>query len=147
MGAMKPLETLIDETRLLFHRLGAVADETHREDGISAGKRGVLFSLERLGPSTVPALARLRPVSRQHIQMLVNPLAAEGRIELTDNPAHARSKLVRLTRDGRTLVRRMRRREEAVLSRLSRRLSKERLETAIAVLRELRGLLEEEDPR
>jgi hypothetical protein len=42
---------------------------------MTAGKRGVLKGLDRLGPQTVPQMARARPVSRQHIQTLVNRLA------------------------------------------------------------------------
>jgi len=57
---------------------------------LSAARRGVLRSLARLGPQTVPQMAGARPVSRQHIQTIVNALAADGLVETIDNPAHKR---------------------------------------------------------
>jgi DNA-binding MarR family transcriptional regulator len=42
----------------------------------------------------------MRPTSRQRMQRLADELAAEGLVELVDNPRHRRSKLVRLTRKG-----------------------------------------------
>jgi DNA-binding MarR family transcriptional regulator len=104
-------QSLFNEVRSLMHRLRVVAAELHRQDGITAGQRGVLLSLAELGPQTVPQLARLRPVSRQHIQSHVNPLATAGYVELVDNPAHKRSRLVRLTQKGQDLVERVRARE------------------------------------
>ena len=98
--AVRGMVSLIDETRLLFHHLRRTAESLHRQGEITAGRRGVLESLHREGPRTVPQLARARPVSRQHIQKLVDPLAAEGLVELVDNPRHKRSKLVRLTAAG-----------------------------------------------
>lgn len=134
-------DALTGETRLLFHRLRATADEIHRERGIPAGQRALLFDLDEGGPRTVPQLARARPVSRQHVQMLVNPLLAAGWVELVDNPAHRRSKLVRLTSAGRGLVRSMRRRETAFLERLPLGLSARSLRSAARVLAEVREAL------
>jgi len=136
-------ETLTDETRLLFHRLRAAADQIHRDRGIPAGQRAVLFDLADGGPRTVPQLARARPVSRQHVQMLVNPLIEAGRVELADNSAHRRSKLVRLTGEGRALVRAMRRREAAFVEKLALAVSDKRLRSASRVLAEVRAALAE----
>ena len=94
------ITAVIDATRVLFHRLSAVADEVHRVAGLTAGPRGVLQDLYQNGPRTVPDMARARPVSRQHIQVLVNTLLERGEVELLPNPAHARSKLVALTDVG-----------------------------------------------
>ena len=78
--------------RALGRKLGAVSDE--------GGSWGLLRSLLLQGPQTVPQLAKSRPVARQHIQVLVNALLDEGLVELRDNPAHKRSKLVGITADG-----------------------------------------------
>lgn len=64
------------------------------------GIGGFLRSLKVGGPQTVPQLARARPVARQRIQRLADECAASGLVEFIDNPAHRRSKLVRLTRHG-----------------------------------------------
>jgi DNA-binding MarR family transcriptional regulator len=133
--------SLIDETRLLFHRMKLAAEQLHGAERITAGMRGVLFSLDHPGPQTVPQLAKARPVSRQHIQMLVNPLIERGYVEAVDNPAHRRSKLVRLTRKGRGLVDRMRRRESKILGAVVTGMSEKQLRSAAATVRELRETL------
>jgi len=76
------------------------------------------------GAQTVPQIARYRYVPRQSVQKLANEMLADGVIELVNNPAHKRSKLLRLTSKG-----------EAVFQELSDR---------IAVLTET--LAEQEDP-
>lgn len=78
--------------------------EAGKRDGIfaanGAGTWGFLNSLAVQGPSTVPALAKMRPVSRQHIQQIANDAAAQGLVTFIDNPRHKRSKLVTLTAKG-----------------------------------------------
>jgi DNA-binding MarR family transcriptional regulator len=139
---LSPFESVLSETVALFHRLRAVAEQIHRQGAMSAGRRGVLKYLERLGPQTVPQMARARPVSRQHIQTLVNQLAADGLVELSDNPAHKRSRLVRLTPQGKALAEGMNRREAALLSRLKVDIPEQDLRAASAVLRAVQALFE-----
>ena len=69
---VEELQLLFAEVVAMFHRLKLVATEIHREEGISAAMRGVLNELAQEGPATVPRIARRRPVSRQHIQTVVN---------------------------------------------------------------------------
>ncbi len=136
------LESVIDETRRLFHRMRVAAEQVHRQGGMSGGRRGVLRDLDRLGPQTVPQMARARPVSRQHIQTLVDQLAAEGHVEFVQNPAHKRSHLIRLTRKGKELVEAMNRREAKILPRLRIGIPEHELRTTAASLRVVRELLE-----
>jgi DNA-binding MarR family transcriptional regulator len=70
----------------------------------AGGEWGVLRSLMRDGPQTVPAMARARPISRQHCQTIVNALKAQGFVRLIANPAHKRSKLVEITAKGQAQV-------------------------------------------
>jgi len=132
------LERLIDETRALFHHLKRAAEVVHHEDGLAAGARGILVELSRGGPRTVPDMARARPVSRQHIQMLVNPLIDRGLVTLVDNPRHRRSKLVTLTPRGRQVTARVQRREATVLTRLADGLRHDDLVAASDTLRRVR---------
>jgi DNA-binding MarR family transcriptional regulator len=132
------LEEVIDETRALFHRLRAVAEQVHAQGELSGGRRGVMKDLARLGPQTVPQLARRRPVSRQHIQSLVNPLLEEGYLERIDNPAHRRSPLLRLTPRGESLVATMDRRESRLLPDLELAISERDLRRAAETLRAVR---------
>jgi DNA-binding MarR family transcriptional regulator len=138
------LRRVIDEVRALFHRLGDAADRLHREDRLPASQRAVLMELAQHGPRTVPAMARARPVSRQHIQTIVNALGRRGLVELADNPRHRRSKLVRITDAGRTIAARVRRREGQILTALSRQLDADDLTRTLATLAAIERLLQDE---
>ncbi len=104
----------------------------------------MLLDLDRLGPQTVPQMARARPVSRQHIQTIVNDLIEERHVELVVNPAHKRSHLVRLTRKGKEMVDAMNRREAKILTGMKIGIPEKDLQAAAAVLRAVRELLESE---
>ena len=84
----------------VFFRMRAVGAREGMVTAWGAGTLGLRRSLKTDGPSTVPQIARARPVARQRIQKLANELAEAGLIEFVDNPAHRRSKLLRLTADG-----------------------------------------------
>jgi DNA-binding MarR family transcriptional regulator len=135
------LEEVIDETTGLFHLLHAVAAQLHGGGEPTAGRRGILRGLDRLGPQTVPQMARARPVSRQYIQMLVNELAADGLVELYDNPAHRRSRLARLTAAGRDALAAMYRREAELYTTLDLPVSEAEFRDAAATLRRVREAL------
>ncbi len=134
---------MIDETVLLFRRLRSVTEALHGDGTLSGGRRNVLRELERSGPQTVPQLARSRAVTRQHVQALVNPLEEQGYIEFIDNPAHRRSRLVRLTPSGVKYLDRMQRREADLLSAVNVGVSTERVESAVEVVRLVRDALAE----
>ena len=93
------LDLALDVIALQF-RLAAQA-RTLSGDEDAGGTFGVLRSLDAYGPTTVPDLARLRPVSRQRIQKLVDLLRARGFVETRPNPRHRRSPLIALTDAGR----------------------------------------------
>ena len=105
------------------------------------GLGGVLNSLKAEGPQTVPQMARARPVARQRIQRIVNELAADGLVEFTDNPAHRRSKLVRLTGAGENRLEEMMLGLRHVTEELARGMDAADLHTAVDVLRQLRETL------
>lgn len=67
----------------------------------AGGEWGILRSLVKEGPQTVPGMARTRPMSRQHCQTIANALEAQGYVEFIDNPKHKTSKLLRATKKGR----------------------------------------------
>ena len=73
--------------------------------GLLAAPEGrLLHCLQQFGPQTVPQIARANATSRQNVQIQVNRLIAGGWLELTTNPAHKRSALVCLTRQGRAAL-------------------------------------------
>jgi len=132
---------LIDEVVQLFRQLRSVAEAVHGDGTLSGGRRNVLRELERSGPQTVPQLARSRAVTRQHVQALVNPLEEQGYVEFVDNPAHRRSRLVRLTVPGEQYLDGMSRREVGLLSALNIGISTERVESAVEAMRSVREAL------
>ncbi|MGH7909372.1 MAG: MarR family winged helix-turn-helix transcriptional regulator [Thermodesulfobacteriota bacterium] len=136
------LASLIGEVVALFHRLRMVSEQIHRQGEMTSGKRGVLGSLDRFGPQTVPEMARARPVSRQYIQTLVNQVSEEGLVEFIENPAHKRSHLVRLTTNGKELLDLMIHRETDLLSRLKLDIPEKALRDGAGVLKALRELFE-----
>jgi DNA-binding MarR family transcriptional regulator len=110
---------IVDIVRLVpqvFHRLRAVGDAIHWDLGVTTPMRGVLQSLFDEGPQTVPQMAAARPVSRQHIQTVVDALAKRGLAQTKSNPAHKKSSLVVLTEAGREMFVQMRMREQRILS-------------------------------
>jgi DNA-binding MarR family transcriptional regulator len=136
---------LVREIRLSFFALKARAEALHADPaGLTAGHRGVLESLSEGGARTVPALARARPVSRQHIQVLVNRLLELGLVATRQNPASRRSPLIELTPAGRQRFRRMLARERAAFPDNDLPISETRLREAAETLRSLRGVLGEE---
>jgi DNA-binding MarR family transcriptional regulator len=136
------LLALFDATAALFHRLRATAALVHGQGELTAARRGVLRGLQRLGPQTVPQMARRHPVSRQHIQLLVNALRDEGLVDTAENPAHRRSSLVRLTPKGRAAVEAMLLREARLLAATPLDLRVPDLERATQVLARVRESLE-----
>ena len=99
-AAGQALLDVIVETTHTFFRLRAAGATFGAIKPGGGSTLGLLRSLKARGPLTVPEIARMRPVARQHIQKLANQMAAEGLVAFTDNPRHKRSKLVRLTAKG-----------------------------------------------
>ncbi|MGD2154691.1 MAG: MarR family winged helix-turn-helix transcriptional regulator [Gemmatimonadales bacterium] len=141
-GAGPELARLIEETLTVSRCLRAVLDEWHGGEAPSGGRRELLKDLARLGPGTVPQLARERAVTRQHIQALVDPLVEDGYVERLDNPAHRRSPLLCLSSRGREYVAAMVRRERDALSALEIAAGRTQLRRAAEVLRLVREAVE-----
>jgi DNA-binding MarR family transcriptional regulator len=139
MSAPAELDALLNEVRLLWHRLVQVGQRLHGPAPITLGMRAVLEYLAREGPATVPGIARSRHVTRQHIQALVNALLEAKLVELGDNPAHKRSPLVGLTPEGRRRIGRMKAKEARLLARSTFGVSQAELQRAAATLRAVRA--------
>jgi DNA-binding MarR family transcriptional regulator len=139
-------EALFDvviETLAAAFRLRAAGREAGAVTAAGGGLWGLLHSLSTGGPQTVPQLARARPVARQHIQKLADELAADGLVEFVDNPAHRRSKLLRLTAKGATVHDELTERIRALTEELARGLDADELRTTARMLRTLRERLAE----
>jgi DNA-binding MarR family transcriptional regulator len=145
-GIAGVLQHLLAEVLALAAQLKKQRTPAGGEHVVPQGARGVLQVLADLGPKTVPAIARARGHSRQSVQVLVNRLAGLGWVELTSNPAHKRSALVRLTLRGEGLRAEASEEELANLESRLGRISASGVTRAGAVLRQIRCALAESDP-
>lgn len=131
---MELSEKIVGLVPLLFHRLKAVGDELHKEHQVTTSMRGVMQSLFNGEPRTVPQLAAARPVSRQHIQTIVDTLLERGLVQQIANPSHKRSNLIDLTEEGCELFVKMREAELQILRSTLGRISASDLEITQTVL-------------
>lgn len=141
----KAFEALSKQVRRLFHRLKAAGDEIHQLGPLSTSHRAVLESLYQNGPQSVPAMARSRPVSRQHIQKLVNGLLSEKLVTHLPNPSHRSSPLIDLTAKGRKFFEKLVSTEKRILSNLSMPTSLTQLANATETLKSLGDYFESSD--
>ena len=135
------IENLLNEVRLLYHRMVQVGEQLHVDESITLGMRAVLEFLLRNGPTTVPDIAGSRSVTRQHIQTLVNALLEDDLVILEENPLHKRSSLVTLTKQGERVIRRMRKREEQLYQTTEFGVNRSGLKTAARTLEQVRSTL------
>jgi DNA-binding MarR family transcriptional regulator len=132
------LAELLDEVRLLWHRMVQIGEALHQQEPVTLGMRAVLEFLLLHGPAPVPHIARSRYVTRQHIQALVNALLERRLVVVAPNPAHKRSRLVTLTREGEHTIRRMRQQEGRMLERTAKGVNAAALRRAAETLRRVR---------
>jgi len=140
--AQKITEIWLESLRLFF-KLQALGKETGAVAANNSSTWGFLHTLMTAGPSTVPKIARMRPVSRQHIQIMANDMEAEGLIRFTANPKHKRSKLVEITDEGRAFYDKNSQAMLAEAASMVGDISQDDLETTSTVLNKLLGSLEQ----
>ena len=143
-GKETALLALIGQTVALFTRLQHDIIRTHPAGEFAGARRTLLLDLYGGEPKTVPQLARARGSSRQYTQMVVNPLVAEGYLELSHNPAHKRSRLVQLTDQGNSAVEEMSREEMKFLKQMKLQIEEKQLLGAADTLEQVRRLMESE---
>lgn len=97
----------------------------------------VLRLLKVNGPQTVPQLARYRYVPRQSVQKLANEMLNEGVIEFLNNPAHKRSKLLRLTPKGEAVFAEMNDRIASLAETLAEQQNAAQVQNAADVVKHL----------
>jgi DNA-binding MarR family transcriptional regulator len=132
---------LVVELTHAFHRLRAAGAKFGAVTPWGGSTLGLLQTLKMEGPHTVPQIARMRPVARQHIQKLANELAAQGLVEFVENPAHKRSKLVRLTEKGERVYAELSEQAGALAEALAQGMDEAEVRAAADVLRTLRKKL------
>lgn len=104
----------------------------------SPPRYGMMRDLAVGGPTTVAQMARARALARQGVQRLADELTRDGLTEYLDNPAHRRSKLLRLTAKGWTVTRKIAAQEAVGWDRWAAGLKTGQLQVATGVLKELK---------
>lgn len=145
--AVQPLQQAIQAVRRLSFAFSGKADRVHAELGVTAAMRGVLEILHERGPRTVPQIAREKGVSRQHVQLVVNALLAQGLVGSADNPDHLRSPLMRLSAKGGKVCETVFRRETRLLADLAKRIPGADLKVTLKTLNAMESELSRRDAR
>jgi DNA-binding MarR family transcriptional regulator len=141
--AAEALTDLILEVFRVNGDLLAEGNRLTRPFGQSSARWQILGAL-RNQPHTVAGIARDMGLARQSVQRTADLLATEGLVEYTDNPAHRRSKLVRLTPLGLEILALISGRQIAWTNELAEAMpvGEKELRAALEVLRHLRVELE-----
>jgi DNA-binding MarR family transcriptional regulator len=145
--AAEALTDLILEVFRVNGDLLAEGNRLTRPFGQTSARWQILGAL-RNHPHTVAGIARDMGLTRQSVQRTADLLAAEDLVEYTDNPAHRRSKLVRLTPFGQEILARISGRQIAWTNELAEAMpvAEKELRAALEVLRHLRVELERPHP-
>jgi DNA-binding MarR family transcriptional regulator len=137
------LSTVFDLVGPLYRQVYRKVDHDTSREGLSVGVRAVLVMLHARGPMTVPQMGRAQALSRQFLQRMVNEASARGLAESVPNPAHKRSRLIRLTDEGRRLVEALRGRELAMLGPAAADLTDADVDVCLRVLSRLLALFDD----
>src|SRR4051812_13937715 len=87
------------------------------DPGLSPSLTAALSTVERYGPLTPSRLAEIERIQRPTATRLVAKLEEDGLVEREADPGDGRVCLVRVTREGRALVKRLRSRKSAYLAK------------------------------
>lgn len=117
-----------------FQLMKAVADHIHQDIQITAAMRSVLKYLHHHPDQTVPQIAKSKLVSRQHIQVIVDDLAAKGLVLFEINQQHQRSPLVRLSDHGQNIFHHIHHHERSLWRGLGQHINPEELATTLKTL-------------
>ena len=123
--------------RRAFRLMGTRVDQYLKDLNISACDRSVLDYLYPDQKLSVPQIAELYDVSRQHIQSIVNSLLQRRIVELHDNPKHKRSPLVSLSSSGLELYKEIRKRDEKAFTSVFSEIKKSDNKTTARTLKKL----------
>ncbi|NUQ96726.1 MAG: MarR family transcriptional regulator [Streptomyces sp.] len=131
------LTEVFDLVGPLYRRALRKVEQGEAVEGVSVGVRAVLDLLRQHDPMTVPQMGRILALSRQFVQRMVNEAAAQGWVEVTPNPAHQRSSLIRLTEEGRATITTVLGREHHLNRQVGGDLTDAEVRATVRVLREI----------
>jgi DNA-binding MarR family transcriptional regulator len=109
-------------------------------EGLSPTLMAALATIERSGPLTPSELAEIERVKRPTATRIIGQLAEADLVTKAPDPSDGRSCLVSISAEGKALLRRLRKRKNAYITRRLRELDSEdraALERAAAVLEQM----------
>jgi DNA-binding MarR family transcriptional regulator len=129
---------LLAEVYELAGRSRRQADAEAAEHG-STGARWLAMSAISGGDLTVASIARRLGLPRQAVHRVVDDLVVQGHVRKVANPDHARSELVSLTPEGRSVLRKLSRASDRHRSGIlnAAGVSDDEIEVACDVLRRI----------
>jgi len=127
----------------LERRLSAAGEALAQLAGQTLARWLVLEAVDGR-PASVADIGRTMGQARQGVQRLADLLVEDGLAAYADNPRHARAKLLAITPAGREALRVIQRGQRDWADRLGRRLGREALEQAGAVLDDMLVAVKEE---
>jgi len=136
---------LVFEIFRLNGRILAAGEVLTDEFALTTARWQVLGSVGFAGPQTVAQIARNMGLQRQSVQRTVDLLTEEGCLALTDNPNHARAKLVVLTKMGEAKLAKITQRQHIWANRIVKGLPDRPIAHAVSTLREIRQRLENDE--
>src|SRR5690606_9205434 len=86
-------------------------------EGLSPTLTAALASIERQGPLTPSELAKIERVKRPTATRIVAQLERDGLVTKAPDPTDGRACLIRISAEGKALLRRLRNRKNAYISR------------------------------
>jgi DNA-binding MarR family transcriptional regulator len=113
------------------------------EAGLSPSLSAALFTLDRQGQLTPSRLAEIERIQRPTVTRLIATLEKDGLVEREADPEDGRSCHVRITKEGSALVKKLRSRKNAYLSKRLRHLDDDELETLERATAILERILED----
>lgn len=144
-SAVEAVTRLILAVFRLNGRLVSAGDRLVGEVGLTSARWQVLGALVlQDGKATVSDAARVMGLTRQAVQRLATAMIAEGLIETTPNPRHARAPLLRLSSQGRAAYAAAARRQAPWARELARGVTISELDRSQTLIATLASRLEQQ---
>ncbi|GAA4614307.1 hypothetical protein GCM10023195_62370 [Actinoallomurus liliacearum] len=131
--------------QVVVQEAGVRQDQRMPGAEVAVGEAAVLVLLYEHGPMTVPQMGRAQALSRQFVQRMVNEAAVRGLVEISPNPAHKRSSLIRLTGEGAATTTALVAREREMLSQVDGELTDDDIAACLRVLTRMLEFLDDVD--
>ena len=128
------LADLLKEIRINYQLLKKGVEFVHKGSDLSVGVRGIIEIISDQGAMTVPHLAKLRHMSRQSIQVMVDQMQKVGWVETKPNPFHKKSSLIELTDEGKKAFKNMQDQEIKHMKKLDIDVPQKKLEEALKLV-------------